>query len=166
MEEWKTIIGYEPYMVSNIGRIKRNDYIRQPQISKNGYCICSLSIDGIIHTLSIHRLVYIAFISSIEEGYEIDHIDRNRQNNNVSNLRIASRTFNNYNQNKKENTTSKYKGVSWCNTKQRWRCSIKINGKQINRYCKTEEDAGRKHDELVLENNLQDYITLNFKIEI
>lgn len=163
MEQWKPIIGYEPYMVSNIGRIKRNEKIRKQQISKNGYVICSLSIDGIIHTLLIHRLVYITFIGTIEDEYEIDHIDRNRQNNDISNLRIVSRIFNSYNRTKRTNITSHYRGVSWCNTKQRWRCTIKINGKQINKYFKTEEEAGRKYDELVLENNLQDYITLNFK---
>ena len=47
----------------------------------------------------VHRMVYEAFKGEIPEGMEIDHIDRNRQNNNPDNLRVVTRSENNKNRN-------------------------------------------------------------------
>jgi hypothetical protein len=41
-----------------------------------------------------HRLVYEAFVGKINEGLEIDHIDGNKHNNNVTNLRAINRSEN------------------------------------------------------------------------
>ena len=40
--------------------------------------------------VSVHRLVYEAFKGEIPEGMEIDHIDRNKRNNNPDNLRVVT----------------------------------------------------------------------------
>ena len=42
-------------------------------------------------TVYVHRLVYEAFKGEITEGLEIDHIDRNKRNNNPDNLRLVNR---------------------------------------------------------------------------
>lgn len=42
----------------------------------------------------IHRLVVEAFIGPIPEGFEVDHIDRDRSNNDVTNLRIVTHSEN------------------------------------------------------------------------
>lgn len=47
--------------------------------------------------MQVHRLVAIAFIPNDEGFSEIDHIDRNKTNNNVENLRWCSRKTNNLN---------------------------------------------------------------------
>jgi hypothetical protein len=41
-----------------------------------------------------HRLVYEAFVGKIGKGLEIDHIDGNRHNNDISNLRALSHSEN------------------------------------------------------------------------
>ena len=46
------------------------------------------------HIYSIHRLVYEAFIGEIPEGMKVDHIDGNRSNNKVSNLRLVTQSDN------------------------------------------------------------------------
>jgi hypothetical protein len=44
-----------------------------------------------------HRLIWIYFNGSLEPEATIDHIDRNRSNNSISNLRIVSKSENNLN---------------------------------------------------------------------
>lgn len=48
------------------------------------------------HIYSIHRLVYEAFIGDIPDGMKVDHIDGNRSNNKVSNLRLVTQSENMY----------------------------------------------------------------------
>lgn len=42
----------------------------------------------------IHRLVYETFVGEIPQGYEIDHIDGDKQNNDLSNLRCVNHADN------------------------------------------------------------------------
>lgn len=46
------------------------------------------------HVYSIHRLVYETFIGPIPEGMKVDHIDGNRSNNSLSNLRLVTQSDN------------------------------------------------------------------------
>lgn len=89
-EIWKDIPNYEGiYKVSNRGRImslKDNDIIRK-QGTLKGYKIISLFKNGICRMYRVHRLVAQAFIPNPENKPCIDHIDGNRANNDVSNLR-------------------------------------------------------------------------------
>jgi len=41
-----------------------------------------------------HRLVYETFVGKIQSGYEIDHIDLDKHNNNLSNLRMVTHSDN------------------------------------------------------------------------
>lgn len=58
---------------------QRNNYLR-------------VQING--HYYSIHRLIYETFIGPIPEGMLIDHIDGNRSNNSLSNLRLTTQSEN------------------------------------------------------------------------
>lgn len=62
------------------------------------------------------------------DGVEIDHIDGNGLNNTRCNLRLCTRRQNRINSNKRNNTSSKYKGVSWSKDAQKWHASISLNG--------------------------------------
>jgi len=59
---------------------------------RNGYK--RFSFNG--HTYSIHRLVYETFKGPIPEGFYVDHIDGNRSNNALSNLRLVTQSDNMY----------------------------------------------------------------------
>jgi hypothetical protein len=102
-EEWRDVVGYEGlYMVSSLGRIasiertiiQKNGIQRvlkqtilKNKVSKGGYEAVFLHNTHTRKRLSIHRLVAIAFIPNLENKPCVDHIDRNRSNNVVSNLR-------------------------------------------------------------------------------
>lgn len=58
-----------------------------------------------------------------------DHIDGNGLNNQKSNLRICLPRQNSWNMRKRIKSSSRYKGVSWSESKKRWSSMININGR-------------------------------------
>ena len=67
----------------------------------------------------------------MEYGYlpnDIDHIDRNPSNNNIENLRPATRTQNQYNSTRKR-TKNNLKNVYWVPRLNKWVVRLNINGK-------------------------------------
>ena|SRR3984957_11485728 len=81
----------------------------------------------------------------------IDHIDGDRTNNRLSNLRLTTPSQNSYNVKKgKKITSSRFKGVNWDQGK--WRAYITMSGKRhhIGRY-PTEEEAAVAYDTKAVE---------------
>lgn len=89
-EIWKEIKGYEGhYLVSNKGNvksIKRNSLIMEGGNLK-GYRIISLWKNGIGRMYRVHRLVAESFIPNPDGKPCVDHINGNRSDNRVENLR-------------------------------------------------------------------------------
>lgn len=96
MEIWKPVKDYEDlYFISSAGRIKnRKEKILNPPLSKWGYKTVVLNKWGNKKSLSIHRLVAIAFIKNIENKKCVNHKDFNRTNNNVENLEWVTHSEN------------------------------------------------------------------------
>ena len=83
---------------------------------------------------SLHRLVYKYHneewdITDISRDNLIDHFDINPLNNKIENLRVVNQSQNTRNQNKRQNCSSKYIGVYWNKKNNKWKVSIKIDGK-------------------------------------
>ena len=90
-EIWKPIEGYKgKYEVSNLGRIKSLCWgrvkILKKHLSKHGYVVTYLSINTLVKTIKVHRLVAQAFIPNPDNKPCVNHIDSIRTNNNVNNL--------------------------------------------------------------------------------
>ena len=84
----------------------------------------------------VHRLIMEAFEGPSEQ--EVDHIDRNKTNNNFQNLRYCTRSENNLNKDVCDNA----KGYSWHKSKKKWQAQIYINYKTIHLGCfDNEHDA-------------------------
>lgn len=91
-EEWRDVVGYEGlYIVSSLGRVYN---IKTKRILNNidyyGYNKVALYKDGEQRRHFIHRIVANAFIPNEYNLPQVDHIDTNRSNNNVSNLKWCS----------------------------------------------------------------------------
>lgn len=89
MEEiWKEVNINTNYEVSNIGNVRNKKTQRiLKSWNANGYRYTWL---GSKIKTGIHRLVAFAFLDNPENYNEIDHIDRDRSNNKVENLRFIS----------------------------------------------------------------------------
>ena len=97
-----------------IGRNNGNGYLRTAINYKSYY---------------IHRLIFVMF-----HGYfpkQIDHIDGNRSNNRIENLRPATYPENNRNAKIRIDNSSGCKNVSWAKDRQKWCVAIRLNRKRI-----------------------------------
>lgn len=61
---------------------------------------------------------------------QIDHKDGNPSNNAISNLRLATRSQNQFNRRKQRNNTSGFKGVYWIGHMNKWLAKAVVRGKQ------------------------------------
>lgn len=95
---WKKIKRNENYSINELGEV-RNDLtgkIKKPTINKsNGYLCVDLYMNNKRTKECIHRLVAEAFIPNIENKLTVDHIDGDRTNNSIENLRWATYSENN-----------------------------------------------------------------------
>ncbi|MDO8972094.1 MAG: HNH endonuclease signature motif containing protein [Saprospiraceae bacterium] len=93
-------------------------------INKKGYrCI---KIDG--RNYKAHRLVWLYTFGSWPKD-QLDHIDGNRSNNRLDNLRECTHGENQQNLAPKTGGTSNYPGIYWAKHVQKWQVSIRIKGK-------------------------------------
>jgi len=119
--KYNIIKGYENYIIFRTGKIyskKRKIFIG---IFKNTtkYYVVSLSNNNKQKSHQLHSLLALAFIPNPNNLQTIDHIDRNTYNNNLSNLRWASRTKQTINQNIRITNTTGYSGVNFDRTRYR-----------------------------------------------
>ena len=87
-----------------------NKYLK-PFLHKDGYIRIRLCKNGKEKKFLLHRLVYEAYNGEIPENLCIDHINNDRQNNNIKNLRLATYSENSHNQKIKKNQIG-YKNIT------------------------------------------------------
>lgn len=95
-EQWEVIQDFPRYSVSTLGRVKNNTsgVVLSQRKAANGYQRVNLRKGDrkyerptVIH---VHRLVASAFVDGYREGYQVNHIDGNKDNNCADNLEWVS----------------------------------------------------------------------------
>jgi hypothetical protein len=96
-----------------------------------GYYQVILNKNGKPKPMNIHRLAANAFISNPNNQLCVDHIDNNKLNNNITNLRWVTTSENCQNKSMSTLSTSGVKGVYWNKNRNKWRAYIKIDAIDI-----------------------------------
>ena len=98
-EDFKPVLGHEDrykinsegVIVSTINRTSEGNKILKPKLTKQGYLIVCLYVDGQRHHKRVHRLVWEAFNGKIPEGLVVRHgSDTERADCRLENLSIGT----------------------------------------------------------------------------
>ncbi len=156
-EVWKDIIGYESeYQISSLGRVKslarfgkrKFDKILKQTVGKRGYFEVQLYKNMSFKCKTIHRLVAEHFIVNPENKREVNHIDANKLNNNISNLEWVTPKENSIHAARSPNVNRepRKRGVSKSKYKDKiyWVSEIRFNRKSI--YLGTFKDKEEAYD--------------------
>jgi hypothetical protein len=95
LKDFVEIPGFQNYIINRNGEVYslRTHIIRKPH-NNDGYMVIQLTQDKKGFTQLIHRLLALSFIPNPNNLLEVDHIDRNRSNNSLENLRWSNRVEN------------------------------------------------------------------------
>jgi len=100
-----------------------------------------------------HRLVWVYHYGSLDSRKEIDHINRNKLDSRIENLRVVTHKQNHSNRGATRTNSSGHVGVIWYKKTNRWRADITRAGRH---YClgyfKDFKDAARAR--VLAENSL------------
>ncbi len=134
----KDVLGFEGlYAVDEAGSVwsyRKNDWL-SPGLNKVGYYKVVLCKDGKMKTHYVHRLVAQAYLENYSDNLQVDHINGDRLNNYISNLRMVTSQQNQWNK-------TKAKGFCWNKNAKKWQAQIKINNKiKYLGYFNTEAEA-------------------------
>lgn len=105
-------------------------------LTKNGYVTCGINGESYY----VHRIIYLMHHNT--HPLQVDHIDNNKSNNSIENLRAATQHQNSCNEKLRITNTSGVKGVYFNKRKQLWHARISHHYKEIHvGYFKTLAEA-------------------------
>lgn len=106
---------------------------------------------GSYKSLIAHRVAWAIYYGELPCTH-IDHIDGDKKNNKIENLRICTHNQNQHNQGIRSNNTSGYKGVSFSKHLMKWQAQICCNKKVTSLgFFNLKEDAAHAYDKAAIE---------------
>lgn len=112
-ESYPKLVGYNKWWIS-----KRGDVITQKESGSR------TNRNRI--TYKLHRVIMDA-----PKGLEVDHINRNRLDNRVSNLRLCKHAENGRNLRRNRKNASIFTGITWDKRRSKWHTRLKLNYKDL-----------------------------------
>lgn len=134
--EYRKIKDYENYEVSENGDVRnlKTGRIMKLYLQQGYYRVSLIKCKNVKKSEAVHRLVAIAFIPNIDNKPIIDHINQNKTDNNISNLRWSTykENANNVDLVKRRQKTERIKlkiGLLFCENINKW--IVKTKNKKI-----------------------------------
>lgn len=140
-EQLREILHYDPETGIFTWKVRTSRRVKVGDVAGctggNGYLrirVCSRKYQA-------HRLAWL-YVNGTWPKDQLDHINRNRSDNRISNLRDVTNKQNHQNRSKSSNNTSGHPGVSWHKRYSKWQARIRHNYKLIHLgYFDTKEEA-------------------------
>jgi hypothetical protein len=148
-ERIQELFDYDPATGNLIWRVgRRGRFARPGVIAGNRKRYVMVSID--CKTYAVHRVIWLLHYGHLPD--EIDHVNQDKTDNRLENLRVCSRSENTGNVGLRSTNTSGHRGVWFVEHCGRWRASIKENGKSRHLgYFDTIEDASRAYNKAAID---------------
>jgi hypothetical protein len=125
------VLRYEPdtgkffWLIDRPSRTKVGD--RAGYLAETGY----IRITYNYTTYRAHRVAWYLHTGKDPNPLNIDHINGDRADNKITNLRLATTAQNAKNQRKRDGTSSRYKGVKWREKTGKWQAQITVDGRSV-----------------------------------
>lgn len=160
MKQWMTYADLikEYFYLDSLEKVRRNKdgYLRRyfkhdlvkGWISDSSYEMVSVPI--IRSIIGMHQIKYILSNQPLLPNHEIDHIDGNRRNNSLNNLRLVTSVINSKNRKKRSDNTSGITGIRWSDYHNHYIIRRTIHGKRISLSRKNLGEAIKVLQELTL----------------
>ena len=138
------------YQVNILGEVrnKKTGKILKNYLSNGYYCV------DLGKQYNIHRLIALQFIPNPENLSDVDHIDGNKINNSIENLRWTSHQQNNMNLKIYSNNKSGFSGVGFHKAANRWQARIRVNKPIFLGLFDTAELAHEARQKYILDNKI------------
>jgi len=127
-DQARELLTYDPETGSFFWKVRRGHMRPGDQagnIDSIGYV--RLRLHGVLH--HAHRLAWLIFYGEWP-GREIDHVNGDRADNRIANLREANRSQQGQNKAMQRNNSSGFKGVCWFKPRGRWKAEICVLGER------------------------------------
>jgi hypothetical protein len=129
----------------------------KPYLDPHGYYSFRLANNKVQTKKYLHRLMAEAFIENPENLKLVDHINRDRVDNRLENLRWISCTGNMLNTARHEQDMY---GISWCASRNSYQVHFRRNKKQMGfGYFRSIEEAKTKRDAVLIQLNNGEFLT-------
>lgn len=125
---------YKPLTGELVLRVKRG----RPVQASTKRIYRGVTVDGTGY--QAHRVIW-KWITGLEPAPYLDHVNRNKHDNRVWNLREVSSGENVANRAYYKRRKPSSKGYYWCNTAQCWKANVTVDGARATKNCATEEEA-------------------------
>jgi Ni/Co efflux regulator RcnB len=146
------INGYPDYLIYDDGRIwskPRKDsrghqmkgrFLKHGKNNRGYHQVC-LCRDGKTNNFLVSRLVALHYIANPENKAQVDHINRDKDNNHISNLRWATEQENQDNRGMRTDNKSGHKYISYHKARKLWSFEYRRKGHNVRIYFKTKTEA-------------------------
>ena len=137
------VIGYPNYLIYPDGKVWSKNVKRylKEKINRHGYLHVELCKDGIHKTHRIHRLVAEHYIPNPDNKKCVDHINRDKKDNRIENLRWATHSENNQNTGVSKTNKLGIKNICYDKSRDRYQYQKTDMGNIHTKHFKTLEEA-------------------------
>jgi hypothetical protein len=151
--EWRQLRD-TTYYISNTGEVRNKDGIHLSKKMRNGYLSVAIYTNKKIQ-LNIHRILAETFIDNPHNYPMVDHINNNKLDNRIENLRWCDSSLNNRNRKANNNTGKKYITFNEKMISKPYRLNFNnVNGLSFSCYYKTIDEAVQIRNNLIQIHNI------------